>query len=121
VIKVTAQGLEELKNVLGQIKCQGCGHEHVEEAAAPQGDCDCGCGGHAAAECSVEDMILRLVATEDGGLGLMLDMPRDGDQVVAHENLDLLLVGPELVEAVGGLVMDCVETPDGRRLAINPA
>ncbi|MEA1958470.1 MAG: hypothetical protein U9N44_02190 [Chloroflexota bacterium] len=107
MIKVTTQGLEELKNVLEQIKCQGCGHEHGEEAAA--------------AECSVEDMILRLIATEDGGLGLILDVPRDGDKIVAHENADLLLVGPELVEAVEGLVMDCAETPDGRSLTINPA
>ena len=41
--------------------------------------------------------------------------------IVTYEDVDLLLVGPELVEAVEGLVMDCAETLDGRRLTINPA
>jgi len=119
MITVTQSGKEELKSIIDQMKCTDCGHEHADDAPVSHGGCDCGCAECGPVECSIEDMTLRLVAMGNGDLGLILDVHRDGDQTVTDDDVDLLLVGPELVESVVGLVMDCVETPEGRRLTID--
>ena len=58
MLKVTAQGIDELKGILEQMQCSGCGDEHAQgesgcgdkQAPGESGcgsHCDCGCEGHA--------------------------------------------------------------------------
>jgi len=81
MLKVTAQGKDELKNILEQMKCSGCGdgHEHGgsccgdEPAHAESGcgsHCGCGCEGHADAGSGFDmgEVALRLVMMGDQGL-----------------------------------------------------
>ena len=137
MLRVTAQGKEELKNILEQMSCQGCGHEHAGDTH-PQNECGgcghepvadvrehsecggCGCGVHAPGECASEELALRLVTMGDRGFGLVLDIPRNGDQVVERDGVKLLLIGHELVDSVRGLVLDCVDAPGGRALTFIP-
>ena len=61
----------------------------------------------------------RLVPAGSEQLGLTLDRVKEGDQVVEHEGVKVLLVGAELADAVDGLVIDCEDTPEGRRLIVS--
>ena len=137
MLRVTAQGREELKNILEQMSCQDCGHEQVADVHAHSecGGCGheqvadvhahsecggCGCGAHTPGECVSEELALRLIVMGDRGFGLVMDIPRNGDQVVEHDGVKLLLVGHELVDSVKGLVLDCVDVPGGRTLTFTP-
>ena len=137
MLRVTAQGREELKNILEQMSCQDCGHEHgadmhdhsecggcghepVADVHAHSECGGCGCGAHAPGECVSEELALRLIVMGDRGFGLVMDIPRNGDQVVEHDGVKLLLVVHELVESVKGLVLDCVDAPGGRTLTFTP-
>jgi len=62
---------------------------------------------------------LRLVPAGSGQLALTIDTVKEGDQVVEHEGVKILLVGPELADAVDGLVVDVKDTSEGRRLTIS--
>ena len=66
-----------------------------------------------------DDVMLRLFTTDDGKLAIAPDTPLDGDQVIEHRGNSVLLVGWELSETVEGLLIDCVETPEGRKLRIS--
>lgn len=64
------------------------------------------------------EAVIRMVPTQDGQLALALDTVKEGDQVVEHAGVKVLVVGAELADAVEGLVLDCTDTPEGRQLGI---
>jgi len=116
MLRVTAQGIEELKNILEQMSCQDCGHEHGTDMHDHSECGGGGCGVHAPGECVAEEIVLRLVVMGDRGFGLVLDITRNGDQIIERDGVKLLLIGHELVESVRGLVLDYVDAPGGRTL-----
>jgi len=73
----------------------------------------------AQAEATDPGEALRLIPTGEGKLALVVDAPREGDQVVEHEGINILLIGLELNDAVDGLVLDCKDTPQGLQLTIS--
>ena len=46
---------------------------------------------------------------------MTLDKEKEGDQVVESEGLKILLLRSELAPALEGMVIDCLETPQGVR------
>jgi len=64
-----------------------------------------------------DDGILRLTRSGEG-LGLVVDMEKEGDQIVAHDGRNVLAVDPDLSRELEGVVMDLVEAPEGPRLAM---
>ena len=133
MLKVTAQGIDELKNILEQMKCSGCGEEHEhggsccadEPAQAESGcgsHCGCGCEGHGDvdSEFDMGDVALRLVMMGDQGFGLIPDIFREGDQTIERDGIKVLLVDPDIANAVKGLTLDCVDVPGGRALTFIP-
>ena len=62
---------------------------------------------------------LRLIAADQGQLGLAIDMERQGDQVVEHEDQKLLVVEKDLADSLQGITMDVQDSPEGSRLVIS--
>ncbi len=62
---------------------------------------------------------IRLVFSPSGQIGLTLDKPREGDQIVESEGSKVLLVAPETAIALPGAVIDCVDTEEGPHLVIS--
>ena len=60
---------------------------------------------------------IRIVRTEEG-YRLVLDDPKDGDQVFGQEGHNYLLVGTEVGEALSGATIDVQESPQGLALAL---
>jgi hypothetical protein len=134
MFKVTDQGIDELKKILEQMQCSGCGAEHEhggsccgdEQApgeSACSSHCGCGCESHSDVDstCEMGDIALRLIVMGDHGFGLIPDIFRNGDQAIEHEGAKVLLMDPEIAEAVKGLTLDCVAVPGGRALTFIPA
>lgn len=65
-----------------------------------------------------EGSTLRLVANQEGQLGLVADNERDGDQLVEHQGGTILVVGRELSLALEGLGLDCQDSGDGPHLIL---
>lgn len=61
-------------------------------------------------------MVLRLTATPDGSLGLMLDNTAAGDNVIEHDGVKVLVVEEGLAGMMSGVNMDVEETPEGPML-----
>lgn len=124
MLKVTAQGIDELKIILEQLKCSSCcdEHEHEHDESACSSHCGCGCEGHAEVgdECEIGDVTLRLVMMGDQGFGLIPDIFREGDQAIEQDGDKVLLVGPEIAGFVKGMTLDCVDVPGGRALTFIP-
>jgi Fe-S cluster assembly iron-binding protein IscA len=74
-----------------------------------------------------EDTSIRLAPTTEGGdgshgqvgLGLMLDRPQEGDQVVEHNGKKVLVIDSSTSDLLNGVTLDAVDTPEGKRLTIN--
>jgi hypothetical protein len=49
---------------------------------------------------------VRLVPTEQGGLTMTIDSPRQGDAVVQRDDTPVLMVDRQVDEALAGLVLD---------------
>ncbi|MEX2374043.1 MAG: hypothetical protein WD942_00435 [Dehalococcoidia bacterium] len=64
-----------------------------------------------------ESQGIRLVQNE-AGVALQIDLPQEGDQVVAAGDRPVLLIGPELSTALDGATLDTVETPEGNQLKL---
>lgn len=62
---------------------------------------------------------LRLSIKTPGQFGLALDKEHEGDQVVEHEGVKVLLVGLEIVEQLQGATLDVGDTPEGTKLVIS--
>lgn len=122
MLKVTAQGIDELKKILEQMQCSGCGDEHEHGESDCGSQCGCGCEGHADVgdECAMGELALRLIVMGDHGFGLIPDIFRDGDQAIEHDGAKVLLVDREIAESVKGLTLDCVDVPGGRALTFIP-
>lgn len=97
MISVTTKAAEELKSLLEKVK--------LADKENVIGD----------------DSVLRLVPTDSGQLSLAPDIAREGDHIVDHEGDAVLLVEVELAQAIDGLVLDCEETPQGRKLTVYEA
>jgi Fe-S cluster assembly iron-binding protein IscA len=61
---------------------------------------------------------LRLEHTSSGQLGIFPDRGRADDQIVEHEGAAVLLIGREIVQAVGDTTIDYEEAGPGPRLVI---
>jgi Fe-S cluster assembly iron-binding protein IscA len=72
----------------------------------------------AQAELEGREQALRLVPDESGQLGLVVDRVKDGDQIVEHEGVRVLLVGAEVIDVVHGMVVDWEDTSEGPCLII---
>lgn len=62
---------------------------------------------------------LRLIHAGSGRLAIVVDAEKEGDQVVEHEGVMVLLVGEELTDVVDGLFLDCQDTSEGLQLTIS--
>ena len=67
-----------------------------------------------------DDPGIGLRLTGGGGVqfGLKIDSETPGDDVVEHEGLRVLLVGPEVAPVVAGATLDTRDTPEGTKLVI---
>lgn len=61
---------------------------------------------------------MRLTADEQAQLRLAIDVERDGDQVVEHEDSKVLIVEKDLADILQGITIDIEETSEGARLVI---
>jgi Fe-S cluster assembly iron-binding protein IscA len=62
---------------------------------------------------------LRLISNEQGQLGLAIDVEKEDDQAVEHEDSKVLLVEKDLADTLQGSTIDVEDTPEGARLAIS--
>ena len=62
---------------------------------------------------------LRLMANDQGQLGLVIDMEKQGDQTIEHEDSKVLLVEENLIDALQGVTIDVEDTSEGARLVIS--
>ena len=70
----------------------------------------------ASANIDVPDIGLRLEPATSGGLGLLLDRERAGDQIVEYAGEKVLLVEDQLAEALTGAEIDC--EPVGKEMQL---
>jgi len=61
---------------------------------------------------------LRLAPGASGQLGLLLGREAEGDQVIEHDGLKVLLVGSEIAQRLQDRAIDVQDTPDGPKLVI---
>jgi len=61
---------------------------------------------------------LRLTADDQGQLGLAIDVERQGDQAIEHEDSKVLLVGKNLADTLQGITIDIEDTPEGAKLMV---
>ena len=64
------------------------------------------------------EVVLRLSMKPPGQLGILLDNEAEGDQVIEHEGVKVLLVASELAPMVEGVTLDIQDTPDGPKLVV---
>jgi Fe-S cluster assembly iron-binding protein IscA len=60
--------------------------------------------------------VLRLTSTPDGSLGLMLDSAAEGDNVIEHDGIKVLVIEEELAGMMSGVSMDVEDTDEGPML-----
>ena len=99
MLRVTRQARNELHQMLMQILA----------AATPQTD--------------AAELGFRIVADspEDAAeaqLGLALDAPREGDEIVDHQGRSVLIVDPPTSLLLCDLTLDVHETPEGTQLEL---
>jgi hypothetical protein len=61
---------------------------------------------------------LRLIATDEGGYGLHIDVENPGDKVVKYNGKKVLVINKELADNLEGTILDTEITTDGVELAI---
>lgn len=62
---------------------------------------------------------LRLLLRPGGGFGLGVDREREDDRVVTADGEKILLLMPDIAEAVGQATIDAEETEEGPKLVIS--
>ncbi|MFO8009509.1 MAG: iron-sulfur cluster assembly accessory protein [Dehalococcoidia bacterium] len=60
-----------------------------------------------------EEAGLRMVRTEQGQLSLVLDMEKEGDQIVEHSESKILMVDDQLAQELEGITLDFQQSPEG--------
>jgi Fe-S cluster assembly iron-binding protein IscA len=70
------------------------------------------------AENAEENKVPRLTASQEGQLGLMMDVEKPGDQAIEHEGSKVLLVEDQLASHLGSISLDAEETPEGTMLML---
>ncbi|MFI4896743.1 MAG: hypothetical protein ACIARR_02840 [Phycisphaerales bacterium JB059] len=68
-----------------------------------------------------ENIALRLGAAPQGGLGLAPDSPGAEDQSYDHEGKTVLVIAPDLLTQLDGVILDTEEGEHGPQLAIKRA
>jgi hypothetical protein len=68
---------------------------------------------------TVPNQTFRLVSRPGDGFGLGLDQQRVGDVVVTANGEKILLMAPDIVEALGEATIDVEDTEEGRRVVIS--
>jgi hypothetical protein len=69
-------------------------------------------------EAGDEDKALRIVVNTRAEFGVILDQPKAGDQVIREIGAERLVISRRIADALGPVVVDCDETPNGPKLAI---
>lgn len=70
-----------------------------------------------------EQVGLRIAPTSDGGqpqLALVLDKPKEGDQIIEHNGKNVLMIGEPISAQLDGATVDAVDTPEGKQLTFTP-
>jgi iron-sulfur cluster assembly protein len=62
-------------------------------------------------------LVLRLGPT-GSGLGVFPDTPRDEDEVIEHDGQAVLLIDPEVLEALAGKTVDVEDHTEGSRFVL---
>ena len=62
---------------------------------------------------------LRLKLEPPGQFGLVLGKEAEGDLVVEHKGVKVLLVASELAPAVDGITLDVQDTAEGQKLVVS--
>jgi Fe-S cluster assembly iron-binding protein IscA len=70
------------------------------------------------AEIDQPEVGLRLASGDAGRLELVVDRPKEGDQVLEHDGCKVLIVGEEVSSSFDGGTLDCRPGPEGLRLVI---
>jgi Fe-S cluster assembly iron-binding protein IscA len=63
---------------------------------------------------------LRLVVREGGDFGLGLDQKRNGDQAITVHGENILIMAPDVAEALGEATIDIQNTDGTRKIVISP-
>jgi len=61
---------------------------------------------------------LRLIANDQGQLGLISATKKDDDQIIEHQGNTILLVDNVLSEVLDGICIDCQDEGEGPRLIL---
>jgi Fe-S cluster assembly iron-binding protein IscA len=64
------------------------------------------------------DACLRLRVSEEGNLGLCIDIERPEDEVVEFEGDTLLAIDPQLADSLVDVAIDVEDNPQGSELII---
>ena len=59
------------------------------------------------------------IAVVDGNYMFSQDDARDGDLVIEHDGKHLLVLDPQIAQALSGVVLDTHKTPAGARLSLS--
>ncbi len=72
------------------------------------------------AETADPEVAIRLIPSPSmpNWIEMVLSKEEEGDQVVESEGMKILLLGPEIAQALEGMVIDYEETPQGARFTI---
>ena len=67
------------------------------------------------------EQLLRLSATDDGQISLLLDFPEEGDTVIEHQGTPVLLIESPLPVGLVGSTLDVGQTAQGEGIVITVA
>jgi len=69
------------------------------------------------------DKCLRLTTPPEwvgeGDFGIVIDVERNGDRVIDHQDLKVLLIDPSLAKQLSSSVLDFKNPPDGPRFTLD--
>ncbi len=65
-----------------------------------------------------KELGLRLIAGSSGKYAIVYDDETEDDMVIKHEDCKILMVNKDLLENLGGMVIDHEDSPEGSSLVI---
>ncbi|MBM3935179.1 MAG: hypothetical protein FJ319_12930 [SAR202 cluster bacterium] len=68
-----------------------------------------------------EGQVIRLAVDAYGNVNLVLDVVRQGDQVIPHHGEHVMVVEPPISEKFSGIALDVVWNGHGRELTLHRA